>query len=91
MVKWILVMKIQPSICLDVWRKPRKKNSSQVGRHRDLNPGPPECESRALLRRHLAGYDEFSLILCRILFFFFFFFAYLLSPNLGLTPQGLTN
>ena len=23
-------------------------------------------------------------------FFFFFFFAYLLSPNLGLTPQELT-
>ena len=26
----------------------------QVGRHRDLNPGPPECESRALPRSHLA-------------------------------------
>ena len=34
-------------------RKPRK-NLSQVGRHRDLNPGPPECESRALPRSHLA-------------------------------------
>ena len=41
-------MKIQPSICLDDWGKPRK-NHSQVGRHRDSNPGPPECESRALI------------------------------------------
>ena len=53
MVKWIVVMKIQPSICLDDWGKPRKK-PSQVGRHRDSNPGPPECESRALPRSHLA-------------------------------------
>ena len=27
---------------------------SQVGRHRDLTPGPPECESRALPRSQLA-------------------------------------
>ena len=33
-----------------------EKNLSQVGRHRDLNPGPPECESRALPRSHLARY-----------------------------------
>ena len=52
MVKWIVVMKIQPSICLDDWGKPRK-TPSQVGRHRDSNPRPPECECRALLRRHL--------------------------------------
>ena len=52
MVKWIVVMKIQPSICLDDGGKPRK-NISQIGRHRDLNPGPPECESRALPRSHL--------------------------------------
>ena len=49
MVQWIVVMKIQPSICLDDWGKPRK-NPSQVGRHLDSNPGSPECESRALLR-----------------------------------------
>ena len=55
MVKWIVVMKIQPSICLDDWGKPRK-NLSQVGRHRDLNPGPPECKSHALPRSHLAWY-----------------------------------
>ena len=53
MVKWIVVMKIQPSICLDDWGKPRK-NLSQVGRYRDLNPGPPEWVSRALPRSHLA-------------------------------------
>ena len=53
MVKWIVVMKIQPSICLDDRGKPRKY-ASQVGRHRDSNPGPPECESRALPRSHLA-------------------------------------
>ena len=46
-------MKIQPSICLDNWGKPWK-NPSQVGRHRDLNQGPPECESRTLPRNHLA-------------------------------------
>ena len=28
MVKWIVVMKIQPSICLDDWGKPRKKPQS---------------------------------------------------------------
>ena len=28
MVKWIVVMKIQPSICLDEWGKPRKKPQS---------------------------------------------------------------
>ena len=56
MVKWIVVMKIQPSICLDDWGKPRKKKTSHVGRHRDSNQGPPECESRALLRSHLARY-----------------------------------
>ena len=33
--------------------KPRK-NPSQVGRHRDSNPGPPECESRTIPRSHLA-------------------------------------
>ena len=53
MVKWVVVMKIQPSIWLDDWGKPRKY-PSQVGRHRDLNPGLPECESRALPRSHLA-------------------------------------
>ena len=45
-------MKIQPSICIDHGGKPRK-NLSQVGRYRDSNPGPPECESRALPRSHL--------------------------------------
>ena len=53
MVQWIVVMKIQPSICLDDWGKLRK-TPSQVGGHRDLNPRPPECESRALPRSHLA-------------------------------------
>ena len=32
------------------------KNLNQVGRPRDSNPGPPECESRALPRSHLARY-----------------------------------
>ena len=40
MFKWIVVMKIQHSICLDDWGKPRK-NPCQVGRHRNLNPRPP--------------------------------------------------
>ena len=40
MINWIVVMKIQPS--------------SQVGRHWDLNLGPPECESHALPWSHLA-------------------------------------
>ena len=47
MVKWIVIMKIQPNIYLVDCGKPRK-NHSQVGRHRDSNPGSPECESRAL-------------------------------------------
>ena len=52
----------QPDICL--WNINKflnyfkieeiTKNLNQVGRPRDLNPGPPECESRALPRRHLA-------------------------------------
>ena len=57
MLKWIVVMKIQPSICLVDWGKPRK-NPSQVGRYRASNPGPPECESRALPRSHLARYHK---------------------------------
>ena len=32
------------------------KNLNQDGRGRDLNPGPPECEPRALPRSHLARY-----------------------------------
>ena len=32
------------------------KNLNQVGRPRDLNPGPPECESRGLPRSHLARF-----------------------------------
>ena len=32
------------------------KNLNQAGRTRDLNPGPPECESRALTRSHLGRY-----------------------------------
>ena len=49
-----------PTQHLPCWlRKPRKK-PSQVGRHRDSNQGPPECESRALPRSHLARF--FSLV-----------------------------
>ena len=43
MVKWIVIMKIQPSICFDDWRK-QWKNPSQGGRDRDLNSGPPKFE-----------------------------------------------
>ena len=39
------------------------KNPSQVGRHQDLNPGPPKCESRALPRSHLARLFCFIIIL----------------------------
>ena len=59
MVKWIVVMKIQPSICIDDCEK---KNLSQVGRHRDLNQGPPECESRALPLRHLTRWRSFCFV-----------------------------
>ena len=61
-----MVMKIQPSICLGDCGKPQK-TPSQVGRHWDLNPGPPECESRALPRSHLARSFHLSGI---VLFFF---------------------
>ena len=30
------------------------RNLNQIGRPRDLNPGPPEYKSRALPRSHLA-------------------------------------
>ena len=53
-----MVMKIQPSICLGDWGKLRK-TPSQVGRHRDSNQGPPECESRALPRSHLSRWITF--------------------------------
>ena len=47
-----------PTQHLPWWlRKTTKK--PQVGRHRDLNPGPPECESRALPRSHLARSPTF--------------------------------
>ena len=36
------------------------KNLNQVGRPRDLNPGPPECESRPLPRSHFARWFYFS-------------------------------
>ena len=66
MVKWIVVMKIQPSICLDDWGKPWK-NPSQVGRHRDSNPGPPECESRALPRSQLTRYIYVIIIVIMVI------------------------
>ena len=43
-----------PTQHLPWWLRKTTKNPTQVGRHRDLNPGPPECESRALPRSHLA-------------------------------------
>ena len=43
-----------PTQHLPWWLRKTTKNPSQVGRHRDLNQEPPECESHALLRSHLA-------------------------------------
>ena len=54
MIKRIVVMKIQPSICLDDIGKPPQK--SQVGRHLDLNSWPLEYESSTLPRGNLARY-----------------------------------
>ena len=48
-----------PTQHLPWWLRKPRKNLSQVGRHRDLNPGPPECESRALPRSHLARLNRF--------------------------------
>ena len=59
MAKWIVIMKIQPSICLDVLRKPRKKNSSQIGQHRNLNSGPPEYACKVLPQRQPARWRCF--------------------------------
>ena len=39
------------------------KNLKQVGRSLDLNPEPPECESRALPRGHLARLPNFRGVL----------------------------
>ena len=50
-----LSLKITNSLAILRLRKPLK-TSTRSGRPRDLNPGPPECESRALPRRHLAQY-----------------------------------
>ena len=36
------------------WMRKTTKKPSQIGRHRDLNPGPPEYESSVLLLRHIA-------------------------------------
>ena len=43
MTKWVMAVKIQFCICLDAAGKPGK--NSEIGRHRDLNPEPPEYES----------------------------------------------
>ena len=43
-----------PTQHLPWWLRKTTKNLSQVGRHRDSNQGPPECESRALPQSHLA-------------------------------------
>ena len=69
MVKLIVVMKIQPRICLDHKGKPRK-NPSQVGRYRDLNQGPSDCESHALPGSHLGLY--YAVYLPFSVYFLFF-------------------
>ena len=59
----------QHTVCLDDSGKPRK-NPSQVGRHRDLNQGSSECESRALPRSHLARFIIFLfLYICKYVIF----------------------
>ena len=83
MLKWIMVMKIQPSICLDDRGKSRK-NPSQVGRHRDLNQGPPQFESHVLPRSHLAWFlflflTLFFIFLCLLIVLFIPYFVFL-SP-----------
>ena len=57
--QWIVVMKIQPSICLMIEENHEK--TCKVDRHRDLNPGPPECESRVLPWSHLSRFILFLL------------------------------
>ena len=42
--------------CLHALSHPDRLNLNEVGRPRDLNPGPPECESRAKPRSHLARF-----------------------------------
>ena len=51
-------LKVTNSLAILRLRKP-VKSLIQVGRHRDSIPGPPECESRALPRSHLARYLYF--------------------------------
>ena len=43
-----------PTQNLPWWLRKTTKKPNQVGWYRELNPGPPECESRALPRNHLA-------------------------------------
>ena len=59
----VLVMKIQPSTCLQDSGKPRR-NLSYVGRHRVSNQRALECESRALPRSHLAPWFRHWFNLC---------------------------
>ena len=47
-----LSLKITNSLAIFI--EETTENLNQVGRPRHLNPGPPECESRALPRSHLA-------------------------------------
>ena len=56
MVKWIVVIKIQPSICFDDTGNSRK-NSSQFGRHRYLISGSLEYESSMLPLSYLVRHS----------------------------------
>ena len=46
-INWILVTKIQAGIFL-ITEENHEKPPSQVGRHRNLNQGPPKFESIVL-------------------------------------------
>ena len=56
MVKWIVVMKLQPSICLDDWVAMKKSQSGWLG------PGPPKFESSMLPLRHLTRWRNFCFV-----------------------------
>ena len=53
MIKCIIVMKIQPRICL-MTDGNHENTTSQVGSNRDLNSGLPEYESTVLPLHHPA-------------------------------------
>ena len=71
------------------WLRKTTKKPSQVGRYRDLNPGPPECESRALPWSHLARSISNCYAFCRVTVHFYLLYSFVNRINVD--PLFLLN